>query len=114
MCQNYRSNTYVNYRSLACWPVSLLVERLEQLINKREIIRLHTSSRVIAAIPGSVKDVSNVREGKFFYPLLEQLVKYKVTVTTGRLVSAQFPQDHFTHIFNDRKQSLRVSSPWLG
>jgi hypothetical protein len=57
--------------------VDLLAERLEQLIIKREIIRLHTSIRVIAAIPGSVKDVSNVREVKFFYPLLEQLVKYK-------------------------------------
>ena len=54
--------------------VDLLAERLEQLIIKREIIRLHTSIRVIAAIPGSVKDVSNVREGKFFYPLLKQLV----------------------------------------
>ena len=98
--------------------MDLLAERLVQLINKREIIRLHTSSRVIAAIPGSVKDVRNVREGKFCHPLLEQLVKYKVIVTTpvtaGRLVSAQFPQDHFTHIFIDRQQSLRVSSPWLG
>ena len=85
--------------------MDLLAEMLVQLINKREIIRLHTSSRVIAAIPGSVKDVRNVREGKFCYPLLEQLVKYKVIVTTpvttGRLVSVQFPQDHFTHVFID-------------
>eukprot|EP00090_Calanus_glacialis_P008453 TRINITY_DN16803_c0_g1_i1.p1 TRINITY_DN16803_c0_g1~~TRINITY_DN16803_c0_g1_i1.p1 ORF type:complete len:987 (-),score=378.79 TRINITY_DN16803_c0_g1_i1:278-3136(-) len=94
---------------LACAPsntaADLLTERLVQHINKRDIIRLHASSRVVAAIPGSVKDVSNVREGKFFYPLLEQLVKYKVIVTTlvtaGRLVSAQFPQDHFTHVFID-------------
>jgi hypothetical protein len=41
------------------------------------------SSIVVVAIPSSGKDVSNGREGKFFYPLLEQLVtKYKATVTT--------------------------------
>jgi len=60
---------------------------------------------VVDAIPNTVKEVSNVKEGRFFYPLLEQLVKYKVIVTTlvtaGRLVSAQFPQDHFSHVFID-------------
>jgi len=94
---------------LACAPsntaADLLTERLVQHISKTNIIRLHASSRAVASIPGVVKDVSNVREGKFFYPLLEQLLKYKVIVTTlvtaGRLVSAQFPQDHFTHVFID-------------
>ena len=57
----------------------------------------------MVAIPSSVKDVRNVREGKFCYPLLEQLVKVIVTtpVTAGWLVSVQFPQDHFTHVFID-------------
>jgi len=94
---------------LACAPsntaADLLTERLVKHISKKDIIRVHASSRAVAAIPSTVKEVSNIREGKFFYPLLEQLDKYKVIVTTlvtaGRLVSAQFPQDHFTHIFID-------------
>jgi len=94
---------------LACAPsntaADLLTERLVKHISKRDIIRVHASSRVVDAIPNTVKEVSNVKEGRFFYPLLEQLVKYKVIVTTlvtaGRLVSAQFPQDHFSHVFID-------------
>jgi len=96
-------------RMLACAPsntaADLLAERLVKHISKRDIIRVHASSRILDAIPSVVKEVSNVRDGRFFYPLLEQLEKYKVIVTTlvtaGRLVSAQFPQDHFSHVFID-------------
>ena len=96
-------------RMLACAPsntaADLLTERLVQHISKTNIIRLHASSRSVASIPSVVKEVSNMRDDKFYYPLLEQLAKYKVIVTTlvtaGRLVSAQFPQDHFTHVFID-------------
>jgi len=94
---------------LACAPsntaADLLTERLVKHVNKRDIMRVHASSRMVDAIPSTVKDVSNVKDGRYFYPLLEQLVKYKVVVTTlvtaGRLVSAQFPQDHFSHVFID-------------
>eukprot|EP00092_Neocalanus_flemingeri_P108624 GFUD01139505.1.p1 GENE.GFUD01139505.1~~GFUD01139505.1.p1 ORF type:complete len:1236 (+),score=447.39 GFUD01139505.1:45-3752(+) len=94
---------------LACAPsntaADLLTERLVQHISKSNMIRIHASSRTVASIPTVVKEVSNLKEGKFFYPLLEQLEKYKVIVTTlvtaGRLVSAQFAKDHFTHVFID-------------
>ena len=50
-------------------------------------------------------EVSNVVGDKVTYPRLEELTKYKVIVTTlvtaGRLVTAKFPVDHFSHIVMD-------------
>lgn len=52
-----------------------------------------------------VQACCNHNAGGYFYPPLEKLKKYKVIVTTlvtaGRLVSANFPPGHFTHIFID-------------
>jgi len=83
----------------------LLTERLLQHINKREIIRLHAPSRLVSSIPEKVREVSNVNRDKFIFPKMEELMKYKIIVSTlvtaGRLASAQFPDDHFTHVFID-------------
>ena len=83
----------------------LITERLLQHLNKKEIIRIHASSRVVSNIPERVVEVSNVVGDKVTYPRLEELTKYKVIVTTlvtaGRLVTAKFPVDHFSHIVMD-------------
>lgn len=43
---------------------------------------------------------------------METLQKYKVLVTTlvtaGRLASAQFPPEHFTHVFIDEAGQAQV------
>ena len=87
----------------------LLTERLLQHINKREIIRLHAPSRLVSSIPEKVREVSNVNRDKFIFPKMEELMKYKIIVSTlvtaGRLASAQFPEDHFTHVFIDEAGS---------
>jgi len=83
----------------------LLTERLLQHINKREILRVHATSRVVSNISSRVLEVSNVRGDRIFYPKLEELMKYKVIVTTlvtaGRLVTAKIPPDHFSHVVLD-------------
>jgi len=83
----------------------LLADRLISHVHKRDIRRINASSRLVTAIPTSLREVSNLSDGKLVYPVLEQLLKYRVIVTTlvtaGRLVSAQFSKDHFTHIFID-------------
>jgi len=47
-----------------------VTKRLLQHINKKDIIRLHASSRVMATILSPVKEVSNAMEGKFPFSLL--------------------------------------------
>ena len=49
---------------------------------------------------------------RYTYPSVETLQKYKVLVTTlvtaGRLASAQFPPEHFTHVFIDEAGQAQV------
>ena len=83
----------------------LITERLLQHVNKREILRVHATSRVVSNISSRVLEVSNVMGERIFYPKLEELLKYKVIVTTlvtaGRLVTAKIPSDHFSHVVLD-------------
>ena len=83
----------------------LLTERLMGHIVKKDILRMHAPSRLPSSIPAKVKEVSNIAGDKFTFPSMETLQGFKVIVTTlvtaGRLASAQFPPDHFTHIFID-------------
>jgi helicase MOV-10 len=47
----------------------------------------------------------DAKKGEYVFPAKKQLQGYRVLITTlitaSRLVSAQFPIDHFTHIFID-------------
>lgn len=83
----------------------LLTERLMGHIVKRDILRMHAPSRLQNSIPARVKEVSNIAGDRYSFPRMEDLQGFKVIVTTlvtaGRLASAQFPPDHFTHIFID-------------
>ena len=84
----------------------LLTERLMTHIVKKDILRMHAPSRLQTGIPSKVREVSNIGSGdRYIYPNVETLQGYKVIVTTlvtaGRLASAMFPPDHFTHIFID-------------
>ena len=83
----------------------LLTERLLQHVVKRDIFRVNAASRLVSGIPAKVREVSNLERDRIYYPGVEELTRYKIIVTTlvmaGRLVSAMFPPDHFTHVFID-------------
>ena len=83
----------------------LLTERLMGHIVKKDILRMHAPSRLMSSIPARVKEVSNISGDRYTFPSMENLQGFKVIVTTlvtaGKLASAQFPPDHFTHIFID-------------
>ncbi|XP_053562625.1 helicase MOV-10 [Bombina bombina] len=96
---------------LACAPsnsaADLLCQRLMKHMNQKDLFRMLASSRDIRAVPEEIKKFCNWDSDKecFIYPSKEKLMKYKVIVTTlitsGRLVSANFPSGHFTHVFID-------------
>ena len=83
----------------------LITERLLQHVPKKDILRVHATSRVVSNIPAKVLEVSNVQGERVNYPKLEELMKYKVIVTTlvtaGKLVTAKIPPDHFSHVVLD-------------
>ena len=77
----------------------LLAERLLEDIPVPEMLRLHANSRKRVTVPPSIEQVGNFRDDGFTFPCLTTLAGYRIIVTTlvtaGRLVSAQFPEDHF-------------------
>ncbi|KAJ7331778.1 hypothetical protein JRQ81_013958 [Phrynocephalus forsythii] len=96
---------------LACAPSNsacdLLCQLLKEHLEKRTIYRMNASSRDYNTIPEDVKPFCNwdVTQKCPVYPSKEELKKYRVIITTlvpaGRLVSANFPPGHFSHVFID-------------
>jgi helicase MOV-10 len=91
----------------------LLAERLLEDIPGNEMLRLHANSRKRISVPSSIEKVSNFRDDGFTFPCITTLAGYRVIVTTlvtaGRLVSAQFPEAHFQHIFIDEAGQVTVA-----
>ncbi|XP_029428141.1 helicase MOV-10 [Rhinatrema bivittatum] len=98
-------------RVLACAPSNsasdLLCQRLMKHIDKKDIYRMIALSRDFRMVPEEIKPCcnwSNEKQG-YVYPKKGVLMEYRVIITTlvtaGRLVSANFPQGHFSHVFID-------------
>ncbi|XP_058159010.1 helicase MOV-10 isoform X1 [Dasypus novemcinctus] len=95
---------------LACAPsnsgADLLCQRLRVHLPS-SIYRLLAPSRDIRLVPEDIKPCCNwdAKKGDYVFPAKKKLQEYRVLITTlitaSRLVSAQFPIDHFTHIFID-------------
>ncbi|XP_042618300.1 putative helicase mov-10-B.2 [Cyprinus carpio] len=96
---------------LACAPSNSAADQLceklitSQHVDSRKIYRLYASSRDPKYIPEVLKNNSNLEGEMLVFPCKEDLMCYKILVstlvTTGRLVSGGFPVDHFSHIFVD-------------
>uniref|UniRef100_A0A8C2GL98 RNA helicase n=1 Tax=Cyprinus carpio TaxID=7962 RepID=A0A8C2GL98_CYPCA len=93
---------------LACAPSNSAADQLceklitSQHVDARKIYRLYASSRDPKDIP---KNISNLEGEMIVFPCKEDLMCYKILVSTlvtaGRLVTGGFPVDHFSHIFVD-------------
>ncbi|XP_077079161.1 putative helicase mov-10-B.2 isoform X1 [Siphateles boraxobius] len=96
---------------LACAPSNSAADQLceklitSQHVDARKIYRLYASSRNPNEIPQVLQNNSNVEGGMIIFPCKEDLMSYKILVSTlvtaGRLVSGGFPVDHFSYIFVD-------------
>ncbi|KAK2898644.1 hypothetical protein Q8A67_010062 [Cirrhinus molitorella] len=96
---------------LACAPSNSAADQLceklisSQHVDARKIYRLYASSRDPKEIPKVLKNISNLEGEMIVFPCKEDLMCYKILVSTlvtaGRLVSGGFPEDHFSHIFVD-------------
>ncbi|KAF4109902.1 putative helicase mov-10-B.2 [Onychostoma macrolepis] len=96
---------------LACAPSNSAADQLceklitSQHVDARKIYRLYASSRDPNAIPKFLKNISNLEGEMIVFPCKEDLMCYKILVSTlvtaGRLVTGGFPVGHFSHIFVD-------------
>ncbi|XP_025018774.1 putative helicase MOV-10 isoform X1 [Python bivittatus] len=96
---------------LACAPSNsasdLLCQLLMKHLDNRSIYRMNASSRDYRTVPEEIKPVCNWDKAKNCptFPSKAKLQNYQVIITTlltaGRLVSADFPQGHFSHVFID-------------
>ncbi|XP_017324243.1 putative helicase mov-10-B.1 [Ictalurus punctatus] len=94
---------------LACAPsnsaADQLCEKLLPHVDTHKVYRMYASSRNPDQVPPSLQDASNLKGDMFEFPCKEDLMIYKIVVTTvvtaGRLVTGGVPAGHFTHIFVD-------------
>uniref|UniRef100_A0A8C3XKH0 RNA helicase n=2 Tax=Chelydra serpentina TaxID=8475 RepID=A0A8C3XKH0_CHESE len=96
---------------LACAPSNsasdLLCQRLMKHLDKGSIYRINATSRNYHQVPEEIKPCCNWDDAQqcHVYPRKEKLQRYRVIITTlltaGRLVTARFPDGHFSHIFID-------------
>ncbi|NXO03600.1 SDE3 helicase, partial [Rhinopomastus cyanomelas] len=102
---------FTDARVLACAPsnsaADLLCQRLIKDIAPRHVYRLMASSRSYQEVPADIRPCCNWDAGQscYVYPSKEHLGRYRILiatlVTAGRLVSANFPPGHFSHVFID-------------
>ncbi|XP_040908395.1 putative helicase mov-10-B.1 [Toxotes jaculatrix] len=97
---------------LACAPSNSATDHLckkilEGKIGKSKLFRLYALSWPVQNIPKNIKFCCNLNQdtNTLFIPPKEELMKYKIMVTTlltaGRLVTAKIPPGHYTYIFVD-------------
>uniref|UniRef100_A0A8C0H7L7 RNA helicase n=1 Tax=Chelonoidis abingdonii TaxID=106734 RepID=A0A8C0H7L7_CHEAB len=96
---------------LACAPSNsasdLLCQRLLKHLDKGSVYRINANSRDYRQVPEEIKPCCNWDDAQqcHVYPSKEKLQYYRVIITTlvtaGRLVTAGFPDGHFTHVFVD-------------
>lgn len=100
---------YEGCHVLVCAPSNsacdLLTQKLLRHVRRDNIFRMHAASRNWREVPSDVKRVSNHDGTDFYFPPKKELGEYEILVctliTAGRLASAKFPDDHFTHVFID-------------
>ncbi|XP_054641470.1 putative helicase mov-10-B.1 isoform X2 [Dunckerocampus dactyliophorus] len=94
---------------LACAPsnsaTDLLCEKISEHVDKRCLYRMYACSRDPQCVPVKLKECCNLEGECYIFPPKEDLMKYRVIVTTlitaGRLVTGNLPKGHFTHFFVD-------------
>uniref|UniRef100_A0A3Q3WG79 RNA helicase n=1 Tax=Mola mola TaxID=94237 RepID=A0A3Q3WG79_MOLML len=86
---------------LACAPCNSAADLLWQEIVKN----VHKNKFLYTHIMAPSQAYSNLKGKDIVYPAVEELMEYRIMVTTlytaGRLVSADLPKGHFTHVFVD-------------
>ncbi|XP_068454650.1 putative helicase mov-10-B.2 [Clinocottus analis] len=94
---------------LACAPsnsaADLLCQKILENVDKHHVFRLYASSRPTDFVPEELKACSNLVGECYVFPVKEQLMEYRIMVTTlitaSRLVTGDIPDGHFTHVFVD-------------
>ena len=97
-------------RILACAPsnsaADLLADRLRQQgIAPSEMFRLNAATRLVSALPGTLKTYARISDNAFVIPPVGDLGKFRVVVAT--CISASLPyalgieRGHFSHVFID-------------
>ncbi|PWA28754.1 hypothetical protein CCH79_00014845 [Gambusia affinis] len=101
--------TQTSCHILACAPsnsaADLLCSKIREHVDEHKVYRMYASSRDPKLVPEHLKACSNLLGDSYIFPEKEELMEFRIIVTTlltaGRFVSGDIPSGHFTHIFVD-------------
>ncbi|XP_034452521.1 putative helicase mov-10-B.2 isoform X2 [Hippoglossus hippoglossus] len=101
--------TQASCHILACAPsnsaADLLCGKILDHVDNFKVFRMYASSRDPKCVPEELQSCSNLVGDCYDFPPKEELMQYRVMVTTlvtaGRLVTGGIPSGHFTHVFVD-------------
>ncbi|KAF7656034.1 hypothetical protein LDENG_00046930 [Lucifuga dentata] len=94
---------------LVCAPsnsaTDFLCEKILADVENSQVLRMYACSHNRKTIPHELKECCNLEEDVYIFPSKDRLMEYRVIITTvftaGRLVAANIPLGHFTHMFLD-------------
>ncbi|KAG7228300.1 hypothetical protein INR49_009164 [Caranx melampygus] len=101
--------TQASCHILACAPsnsaADLLCKKILEHVDHHKVYRMYANSRDPKCVPEELKACSNLTGECYVFPPREELMEYKIMVTTlitaGRLVTGGIPAGHYTHVFVD-------------
>lgn len=95
-----------------------ITERLLNVLKENEIFRMYSKTHNIAKVSKSIAPICNHKDGRFQFPSLEYLYKYRVLVSTvwtagsltrASVVDSKFKSDHFSHVMIDECASTHTT-----
>lgn len=95
-----------------------IAERLLNVLKQNEVFRMYSKTHSIAKVSKRIAPICNYKDGRFQFPSLEYLYKYRVLVSTlstagalarARGADSKFKSDHFSHVMIDECASTHTT-----
>ena len=111
---------------LVCAPSNCacdeITTRLLDYLNEQKIFRMYAKSFKATKVSAKVKPICNLKNGKFEFPCLKYIYRFRVVITTiqtagcitrARDLDPEYSSSHFSHIIMDEAAFVHETMSWI-